>query len=238
MQLTAGQAAKERFLLFNMYTRDIVSVQVNGKTAERLFPDRADAQSWTTRDCFDRIRPDEYDNRFDVSGLLKEGENEILVVYENLGHAHGYFPMEELAGISVAGIGSLLAFGAAIFYAFIQYGVLIGLVTLTAAVLLSVLAVFISLRANTWQRLSLKATIDSTSTPTPQQNNILVGQTGTTLTRLAPMGKVRVGEVTAEAKTIDGYINPRQSVEVIGFENTVVIVRAVHHKQQESINQI
>ena len=142
-----------------------------------------------------------------------------------------------LPGISVAGIGSLLAFGAAIFYAFIQYGVLIGLVTLTAAVLLSVLAVFISLRANTWQRLSLKATIDSTSTPTPQQN-ILVGQTGTTLTRLAPMGKVRVGEVTAEAKTIDGYINPRQSVEVIGFENTVVIVRAVHHKQQESINQI
>ena len=132
-----------------------------------------------------------------------------------------------LPGISVAGIGSLLAFGAAIFYAFIQYGVLIGLVTLTAAVLLSVLAVFISLRANTWQRLSLKATIDSTSTPTPQQNNIL-----------APMGKVRVGEVTAEAKTIDGYINPRQSVEVIGFENTVVIVRAVHHKQQESINQI
>lgn len=81
VQLTAGQAAKERFLLFNMYTRDIVSVQVNGKTAERLFPDRADAQSWTTRDCFDRIRPDEYDNRFDVSGLLKEGENEILVVW-------------------------------------------------------------------------------------------------------------------------------------------------------------
>lgn len=84
----------------------------------------------------------------------------------------------------------------------------------------------------------MKTTIDSTSTPTPQQNNIMVGQTGTTLTRLAPMGKVRVGEVTAEAKTIDGYINPRQSVEVIGFENTVLIVRAVHHKQQESINQI
>ena len=104
VQLTAGQAAKERFLLFNMYTRDIVSVQVNGKTAERLFPDRADAQSWTTRDCFDRIRPDEYDNRFSVSGLLKEGENEILVVYENLGHAHGYFPMEELAGIREAGL--------------------------------------------------------------------------------------------------------------------------------------
>lgn len=102
--LDANQVAKERFLLFNMYTRDIVSVQVNGKNVKRLFPDHADTQSWTTRDCFQQIRPDEYDNRFDVSGTLCVGENEIVVVYENLGHAHGYFPMEELAGIREAGL--------------------------------------------------------------------------------------------------------------------------------------
>ena len=104
VKLDARQAADERFLLFNMFTRDIVSVLVNGKPTGRLFPDKADAQSWTTRDCFERIRPDEYDNRFDVSGLLKEGDNEILVAYENLGHAHGYFPMEELTGIRQAGL--------------------------------------------------------------------------------------------------------------------------------------
>lgn len=104
VRLTARQARDERFLLFNMYTRDIVSVIINGKPAKRLFPDHADAQSWTTRDCFSRIRPDEYDNRFDVSGLLKEGDNEIVVAYENLGHAHGYFPMEELSGIREAGL--------------------------------------------------------------------------------------------------------------------------------------
>ena len=104
ISLTSRQVADERFLLFNTFTRDIVSVQVNGRQAKRLYPDKADAQSWTTRDCFDRIRPDEYDNRFDVSGLLKTGDNEILVVYENLGHAHGYVPMEELAGIREAGL--------------------------------------------------------------------------------------------------------------------------------------
>lgn len=104
VELTAQQAADERFLLFNLFTRDIVSVQINGKQAKRLFPDKADAQTWTTRNCFDRIRPDEYDNRFDVSGLVKEGDNEILAVYENLGHAHGYVPMEELAGIRQAGL--------------------------------------------------------------------------------------------------------------------------------------
>ncbi len=102
--LTKQQTEDEKYLLFNMFTRDIVSACVNGKMARRLFPDKADAQTWTTRNCFDRIRPDEYDNRFDVSGMLQEGENEILVVYENLGHAHGYVPMEELAGIRKAGL--------------------------------------------------------------------------------------------------------------------------------------
>ena len=104
VNLNAQQVKDERFLLFNMFTRDIVPVQVNNKQARRLFPDKADAQSWTTRDCFERIRPNEYDNRFDVTGLLHEGNNEILVVYENLGHAHGYYPMEELAGIRQAGL--------------------------------------------------------------------------------------------------------------------------------------
>lgn len=103
-ELSERQAVKERFLLFNMFTRDIVSVTVNGKPAKRLFPDKADAQTWTTRNCHERIRPDEFDNRFDVSGLLRPGQNEIIAVYENLGHAHGYVPMEELAGIRKGGL--------------------------------------------------------------------------------------------------------------------------------------
>lgn len=141
-----------------------------------------------------------------------------------------------LPGISVAGVGALLAFGVAIFYAFFEYGVLWGVVTLTVTVVLAVIAVFVSLRSNTWQRLSLKTTIDSASTPIPQQNNIRMGQVGITLTRLAPMGKVRIGEVTVEAKAVDDFIDPKQPVEVIGFDNTVVIVvRSKERHQTETI---
>jgi hypothetical protein len=109
VKLSAVEAAKENFLLFNMFTRDIVTAQINGKLAKRLFPDKADAQTWLTRGAFDRIRPNEFDNRFDVSGLLKEGDNEIVVVYESLGHAHGYVPMEELNGIRQGGLSSVEA---------------------------------------------------------------------------------------------------------------------------------
>ena len=45
--LSREEAAQLRDLLFNI-TRDIVSVSVNGRPAKRLFPDRADAQSWTS----------------------------------------------------------------------------------------------------------------------------------------------------------------------------------------------
>ena len=115
-----------------------------------------------------------------------------------------------LPGISVAGIGAFLSLAVAAVYGFFLYGILGG-----------------SVRANTWQRLSLKSTIDATSTPTPEQNDIRIGQRGETLTRLAPMGKVQVGDVTVEAKSVDAYIDPRQVVEVIGYDNTAVVVRRI-----------
>lgn len=41
------------------------------------------------------------------------------------------------------------------------------------------------------------------------------------------MGKVQVGDVTVEAKSVDAYIDPRQVVEVIGYDNTAVVVRRI-----------
>ncbi len=130
-----------------------------------------------------------------------------------------------LPGISVAGVGAILSFAGAIFLGYMYYGFWLGSVVLTAVVLLSMVAVIVSLRANTWRRLSLTTTIDSTTTPTPQQRDIRIGQQGMTVTRLAPMGKVLFGEVTLEARSMDAYIDPRQPVEAIAFDNTVVIVR-------------
>ena len=129
-----------------------------------------------------------------------------------------------LPGISVAGIGAFLSLAVAAVYGFFLYGILGGSVVLAAIIIVAVAAV---VRANTWQRLSLKSTIDATSTPTPEQNDIRIGQRGETLTRLAPMGKVQVGDVTVEAKSVDAYIDPRQVVEVIGYDNTAVVVRRI-----------
>jgi hypothetical protein len=106
--LSETDAAKLGRLLVNSFSRDIITAQVNGRLAGRLYPDEAYAAAATRNKklSFDRIRPDEFDNRFDLGGLLRAGENEITLVYENIGHEHGYIPMEELSGVRRAGLAT------------------------------------------------------------------------------------------------------------------------------------
>lgn len=97
-------------LLFNTYSRDIINVEVNGKLAPREFPSEQYAAEATRNlnTSFKEIKGDDFDNIFNIAGLLKEGENTIVALYENIGHEHGYYPMEQLCGIKTAGLSNTL----------------------------------------------------------------------------------------------------------------------------------
>lgn len=103
--LAGNDIAKFSTLLINTFTRDIVSAEVNGRIAKRLYPGDAYVAAATrdTKKSFHRIGLDEFDNRFDVEDLLHAGTNEVVLLYENIGFEHGYFPMEELSGLRRAG---------------------------------------------------------------------------------------------------------------------------------------
>jgi hypothetical protein len=104
--LAAEEAGHFTKLLVNTFTRDIVSAQVNGQVAKRVYPSDAYAAAATrdTKKSYARIGADEFDNRFELEKLLRPGSNEIVLVYENIGFEHGYFPMEELSGVRRAGL--------------------------------------------------------------------------------------------------------------------------------------
>ena len=104
--LTGNDTTNLFKLLINTFTRDLVSAQVNGQIANRLYPSDAYAAAATrnTKKSFTRIGPDEFDNTFEVGSLLLPGTNEIVLLYENIGFEHGYIPMEELSGIRKAGL--------------------------------------------------------------------------------------------------------------------------------------
>lgn len=129
-----------------------------------------------------------------------------------------------LPGITVAAVLALVCDGAAIWLAFRDYGPLTGAVVVAVTLVLSLVAVIISLRAKTWQRFSLRQAVESSSMPEPQKE-VAVGARGRSLSRLAPMGKVEIEGRIYEAKSQDRYIDPRCAVEVTGFENFNVIVK-------------
>lgn len=131
-----------------------------------------------------------------------------------------------IPGVGVAGILGLLSLGGSCFYAFREFDSLTGgIVTGVNALLLIIMLVYV-LRAKTWQRMSLGTKIDSKAVA-DDFSFIHVGDTGKTLTRLAPMGSVRFGEEVVEAKSLEGMLDPSTDVEVILIEDNKIYVRAI-----------
>lgn len=135
-----------------------------------------------------------------------------------------------LPGISIGAILALVCYGSSIYLAFRDYGPVAGIIVILVILLLSLIATVISLRAKTWQRFSLKQKINSSSMPTTPEQELKVGDRGTTLSRLSPMGKIEVGGKVYEAKSLTAYVDPRREVEVVGFENFSVIVKTVKER--------
>lgn len=131
-----------------------------------------------------------------------------------------------LPGISVGGLLSLVCYGSSVYLAFRDFGTVGVVVTLLIIGVLSAIAVAFSLRAKTWQRFSLKHEITSASMHSPA-SELSVGDRGTTLSRLSPMGKVEVKGRIYEAKSQDSYVDPQREVEVVGFENFNIIVKTI-----------
>ena len=129
-----------------------------------------------------------------------------------------------LAGSTIGGALSLVCYGSAIYMSYYDYGVTTGTVIVAVIILLSLVATVISLRAKTWQRLSLKQEIDSASMEMPEQC-LKIGDCGISVSRLSPMGKVEIDGRIYEAKSVDAYVEPKSEIEVVGFENFNVIVK-------------
>lgn len=86
--LSPGELEKYGTMVFSMFTDDPMYVQVNGKPLKRA-------------------SADELNNTFLLGNTLQKGKNEIVAIYENQGHAHGYRPMEELSGMRAGGLGNI-----------------------------------------------------------------------------------------------------------------------------------
>lgn len=138
-----------------------------------------------------------------------------------------------LPGITVAAVGSFCCLVGAVAWTFVEHGVAGGFIVLGIVVglLLTLTALF--LRPRTWNRVALKTNIESQVQPVEIEKQVEVGVRGITMTRLAPMGNVRIDGRIFEAKSLDSYIDPKRQVQVVGYDNATIIVRSVSAEETD-----
>jgi len=130
-------------------------------------------------------------------------------------------------GVTIAGIGGLVLTVFGVYKAFDNYGSNVGVWILIGTVILSVFVIAMSLRARTWNRLMLKTNIKGTVDTDLTEGQVKPGDMGTTLTRLAPMGKILINDLVREAKSTEGYIDEHTDIEIVSIEGTRISVKPI-----------
>src|SRR5690606_38607328 len=128
-----------------------------------------------------------------------------------------------IPGLSVAGIGGILFLAGSIFYAYSFIGPQAGHLTFVAAVILLGVSIWLFLKTKALERMSLKTNVDGKNDPM-QGMNIQVGEEGVAISRLAPMGKIKIKGMVMEAKSVDDFIDEGTEVMVIQVMRTNVLV--------------
>ncbi len=134
-------------------------------------------------------------------------------------------------GITVAGIGGAISIITAVVLAFYYHGPRTGLIVVVATLLVLILTVVFMLKAGTWEKLMLNKSIDSRVDNVKKQEGLVKeGDTGSTVTRLNPMGRVIVNGQYYEAKSMDRLIDQGTDIVVLKVEINKLIVKPVNKK--------
>jgi membrane-bound ClpP family serine protease len=128
-----------------------------------------------------------------------------------------------LPGTNIAGVLGFILIAIGVWQSFVVFGNLAGGITLAATVVLSIIALYYSLKSKTWQRAALNKEINS-KVNLVDLEKIKVGDKGKTISRLAPMGKARINGEYYEVKTQGEFIDENVNIEIIKIDINKITV--------------
>jgi len=132
-----------------------------------------------------------------------------------------------IPGITIAGIGGAILTIGGIYMAFTKFGPQTGSIVLISTLIMSILIFTLSLRSRTWKKAMLTTNINSKVNEVAGIEKIKAGDRGIAITRLAPMGSVKVGGIVFEAKSIAGYVDAKTEIEIVKITASQIIVKPI-----------
>lgn len=129
-----------------------------------------------------------------------------------------------IPGVTIAGVSGAILIIVGIYLGYKDFGTPDGHYILGLTALISVLSVILMLRSKTWEKLALNAKIEGKSS-SPLDSEIKIGDSGETVTRMNPYGKVLINSKFYEAKSSSSYIDPKIKIEVKKIDGSHLIVK-------------
>jgi len=129
-----------------------------------------------------------------------------------------------IPGVGIAGVIGFILIAIGIWQAYSGYGMLAGHLVLAGTIVLTVITLVLSLRGKTWRKLALSTAIDS-KVNVIDHELIKTGDTGKTVSRLAPMGKALINGEFYEVSTNGDFIDQQTEIVVEKIEYNKVIVK-------------
>lgn len=136
----------------------------------------------------------------------------------------------EILVIPGTGIVGVLGFGCLVFgiyQTYVTFGNTAGHITVASTAFLSFIAIYLSIRSNTWKKLSLKSEIKS-QVNLIDEKVLHVGDKGMAIARLAPSGKARINDELFEVHTYNLFVDENTEIEVIKIEANKVWVKPIN----------
>jgi membrane-bound ClpP family serine protease len=119
--------------------------------------------------------------------------------------------------------GLLVIYG--VYQSFLVYGAVVGGITLLLTILIFVLGMVLFFKSGTWKKVALNTSIDSkVNTINP---DLKAGDTGKTISRLAPMGKAYINNEYFEVSTNGEYVEENSQIIVLKIEGNRILVKKV-----------
>ncbi|MGC9355065.1 MAG: NfeD family protein [Mariniphaga sp.] len=131
-----------------------------------------------------------------------------------------------IPGVTIAGIGGFILLGLSVYIAFAEYGTGIGFLTLTFVLVASPLLIVYFFKSKTGKKMVLESFIDG-KVDSMDLEKIHVGDTGKTIGRLAPSGKVKVNGEVMEAQSTGGFVDHNTEIKVLKILTNKIIVEPV-----------
>ncbi|MDR3218292.1 MAG: hypothetical protein LBU22_04815 [Dysgonamonadaceae bacterium] len=129
-----------------------------------------------------------------------------------------------IPGITLAALaGGLFSIGG-IYYAFRSLGTTGGIITLIVVAAAIGISFVYLVKSKMLDTIALKTNIDST-VASKETLDIAVGDVGICISRLNPMGKVKVNNITMEAKTLGEFVDENTEIVVIKVFPMQLIVK-------------